>query len=472
MRAKMRYIIIGLLVFVIPAMLSVPGCAGMGQSDGAVQLESAPPLAGDASQLAALLPPLPDDSLAPRAASAETQQTQNGDEAVSQSPGAVANGSVLQLVSSEAEPLQWGIYVFALGGKFPLRFSIDAGVNAGQYWVAVGNYSTGSWEINGPYVTTGAEVQTLPPADYTSPGDNASVAVIAARMDGMDADVDLNGVTLTVGDEAPPTYSISGTILEDGTETPLEGVSVQLNPGDKLEMTDASGNYEFGGLEPGDYTIAPTFAGYIMSPPTIDVTVVDADVTGQDFTGTLNLILSGQVETAGSDPIDAADVYLVAVNPDGSINAAGFRSTTTDVAGNYEFETMEPGDYRLIPQKDGYVFTPNIVEFSFSGTEARDFTGEAVSLPATVTYDDQMLPWLFEPVCMNCHDSAKTDAARNFAPLTVNFDTYDGTTELLKTHGNTRVQADTMPPATLHFKTTQFEKDLFQKWLDGGFQEN
>lgn len=472
MRARMRYIIIGLLVMLIPAVLSVPGCAGSGQSDGAAQLQGDAPQAGAAPQIEAALPPLSDYGAVPREASAETQQTQNGDEAVSQSPGAVANGSVLELVTSEAEPLQWGVFVFALGGNSPLRFTIDAGVNSGQFWLAVGNYAQGSWEVSGPYDMTGVEAQTLPSADYTSPGGNASVAVIAARMDATDADIDLNAVTLTADDGGSATFTVSGKVSKPGADVPVAGVTVTLDPGGRMQLTDDAGAFSFGGVEPGSYTLAPVLADYTFTPESANVEVTDADVPDQNFEGIAAQSLYGVVREGGVTPISGVQVNLVALNPDGSINAGAYQVVTTDETGFYEFNALAVGDYRLIPQKDTYKFSPNIAEFTFTATAPQGITGLPVTLPDTVTYDNDMLPLVFEPVCMNCHDSAKTGVERNFAPLTVNWDTYDGTTELLKTHGNNRVQADTMPPATLHFKTTQFQKDLFQKWLDGGFLEN
>jgi len=89
-----------------------------------------------------------------------------------------------------------------------------------------------------------------------------------------------------------------------------------------------------------------------------------------------------------------------------------------------------------------------------------------------VRYTTDMLPQVFEPVCMNCHDSAKTGVDRHGAPTSVNWDTYAAaTTGDQPNHGNNRAQAGTMPPVSSGLSLTQAQKDLFQQWIDDGWPE-
>lgn len=88
-----------------------------------------------------------------------------------------------------------------------------------------------------------------------------------------------------------------------------------------------------------------------------------------------------------------------------------------------------------------------------------------------VTYDGDMRPQVFAPVCMNCHDSGKTGGDRNGAPTSVNFDTYAAA--LAKAdRGNTRAQAVTMPPSLSGLSLTAEQLATFQAWLNDGTPES
>ena len=50
-------------------------------------------------------------------------------------------------------------------------------------------------------------------------------------------------------------------------------------------ISDTSGNYSFGGLTNGVYTVTPGNAGYSFAPADQIVTVAGADVSGINFTG-------------------------------------------------------------------------------------------------------------------------------------------------------------------------------------------
>ena len=80
------------------------------------------------------------------------------------------------------------------------------------------------------------------------------------------------------------TFSISGTI------TPTAGGSgatvILTGPAAGTTTTDTTGNYSFGGLANGTYTVTPSNAGYTFTPVNQNVTVNGATQTGANFTAT------------------------------------------------------------------------------------------------------------------------------------------------------------------------------------------
>ena len=80
----------------------------------------------------------------------------------------------------------------------------------------------------------------------------------------------------------PSTYSLSGTVTENGSG--LSGVTVTA--GSKSATTSASGSYTISGLADGTYTVTPSKSGYTFSPSSQSVTISGANKTGIDFTAT------------------------------------------------------------------------------------------------------------------------------------------------------------------------------------------
>src|SRR6266404_5234958 len=80
---------------------------------------------------------------------------------------------------------------------------------------------------------------------------------------------------------APQTFGISGTISPaaggSGTTVTLSGSAVAT------ATADASGNYSFGALANGTYTVNPSRAGYTFTPATQTITISGSNVTGVNF---------------------------------------------------------------------------------------------------------------------------------------------------------------------------------------------
>lgn len=149
------------------------------------------------------------------------------------------------------------------------------------------------------------------------------------------------------------TYSLSGTVRTSGG-SPISGVTVTLSgnaTSTTTTNTNTNGNYTFTGLVNGNYTVTPNKTGYTFSPTNRPVTINNANVTGQDFTGApgITYSISGVVKTTSGTPIAGVTMNL-------SGGATG--STTTDSLGRYKFTGLSNGTYTITPSKAGYTFTP------------------------------------------------------------------------------------------------------------------
>jgi len=82
----------------------------------------------------------------------------------------------------------------------------------------------------------------------------------------------------------PSSWGISGTV------TGATAVTVNLTgAANASTTTEASGNYSFGSLANGSYTLTPSKADYTFSLASIAVTVNGGNVTGQNFVSAATL---------------------------------------------------------------------------------------------------------------------------------------------------------------------------------------
>ncbi len=132
---------------------------------------------------------------------------------------------------------------------------------------------------------------------------------------------DRDDLAFAVGGSAPATYSISGTV----SGATASGVTMSLTgAASATTTTDASGNYTFGGLANGSYTVTPSQSGYTFSPTSLAVTISGANQTGKNFTATVNPsgdtpLTSGVGVSTGSIAQGAWKYYTIAV-PSGATN--------------------------------------------------------------------------------------------------------------------------------------------------------
>ena len=120
---------------------------------------------------------------------------------------------------------------------------------------------------------------------------------------------------------------------------------------------DSSGNYNFGGLANGNYTITPSETGFTFTPASLGIAVKSADVNNADFTATgQTYSISGTISPASSG--SGATVTLT-----GTAGA----TTTADSSGNYIFNGVTNGGYTVTPTKSGVTFNPASLPATVNG---------------------------------------------------------------------------------------------------------
>lgn len=122
--------------------------------------------------------------------------------------------------------------------------------------------------------------------------------------------------------DTPPsaaTFSISGTVTSSGSG--LQGVTMTLNSS-TATTTDASGNYTLTGLTNGTYTLTPSLAGYLFTPPSIFITISNANSIGNNF--------------IASASASAATTIWKATNPFGYTRTSGYSSSYSGQSTRYD----------------------------------------------------------------------------------------------------------------------------------------
>jgi hypothetical protein len=95
----------------------------------------------------------------------------------------------------------------------------------------------------------------------------------------------VTGINFTATAQVGQTFSISGTI---SPTTGGSGATVVLSgAAGATTLASSSGSYGFNGLANGTYVITPTNTGYAFSPANQSVTVNGANLTGVNFTATV-----------------------------------------------------------------------------------------------------------------------------------------------------------------------------------------
>jgi protocatechuate 3,4-dioxygenase beta subunit len=148
-----------------------------------------------------------------------------------------------------------------------------------------------------------------------------------------------------------PKGSISGTVLDAATNTPVKKAQVRIvNSGlQTVAVTDASGTFTFEQLPPGSYGVVanhpayPTNPGLQMQPP---ITLAPGEQKrGADVKLTPGATVSGHITDEDGDPVANCNVSLFTRNTNQNFQPT--HRANTDSAGDYTMAALPTGKYYL-----------------------------------------------------------------------------------------------------------------------------
>ena len=171
------------------------------------------------------------------------------------------------------------------------------------------------------------------------------------------------------------TFSISGSVTLNGSG--ISGVTVSLSgPSTASTTTDANGNFTFGNLAKGSYTITPSLTGSTFSPSSSSQTVNNANISGFDFTESGSTIVVTTLAGSGTAGFTNGTGTSASFNSPGGI--------TTDGTNLYVADT------RNLAIREIVIATGQVTTLAGSGTAGfTNGTGTSASFnsPGGITTD-------------------------------------------------------------------------------------
>ncbi|MFC1538747.1 beta-sandwich domain-containing protein [Candidatus Latescibacterota bacterium] len=188
---------------------------------------------------------------------------------------------------------------------------------------------------------------------------------------------DITNLNFT-GTPIPQTYTISGTIT-DSINNGIADVSVALSGNSSYsEYTTESGQYSFIDIPVDSYSLTPSHEHYSFEPVSINITVEDNDISGQNFSAI-------PITHTISGTITGADSVTVILSGDDS------DSMVLNNGDSYSFTVMHSESYTVTPEKVGYIFIPQSADVSNVISDiTQDFSASQISytISGTVTGAD------------------------------------------------------------------------------------
>jgi hypothetical protein len=268
----------------------------------------------------------------------------------------------------------------------------------------------GVYSYNVPYGTTTTITPSLPGYGNWTPSSRTLT------------NIDENYMLQNFSGSVVP-VTISG-IVTDGTN-PLEGANLTLSHNGATTSTNAIGAYSFSVDYGTTTTITPSLAGYdVWTPPTITLTGITTDKSGQNFTGTINTYtISGKV-TDGTSPISGVTLTF-------SHNGA---TTTTDADGDYSYIVNYGTTTTITPSHPGFHgWTP--VDRTITAIAAnqpdQDFTGIINTYTISGVVNDGSKPVAGASITFSHNGAIAATDNNGFYSYVVNWNT---TTTLTPSH--------------------------------------
>jgi hypothetical protein len=249
---------------------------------------------------------------------------------------------------------------------FPSPVVITANTTyVASYFAPAGNYSGDS----GFFANTGVNT---PPLHALANGVDGSNGVYFYGSSSGFPTKSFNSANYWVDVIYAPAYTITGTISGAGGA----GATVNLSgPVTTATTADSSGNYSFGAVTNGTYSVTPTNAGFVFAPTSQNVTVNGNNVIVPVFAATVQTYtIIGTISGAGGN---GATINL---------GGASTATTTASASGVYTFSGLANGSYTVAPTKTGFVFTPLSQSVTISGANASaNFSSTAQTFTITGT---------------------------------------------------------------------------------------
>src|SRR6185312_9095064 len=241
-------------------------------------------------------------------------------------------------------------------------FSIsgNVGTAAAGAALALSGTSTGTATADGSGNYTFSGVSN---GSYTVTPTKAGFAFAPATQN-----ITVSGANVTNVNFTPSqSFSLSGSISPSSVGA---GATVTLTGASNASTTaDPSGNFTITGLANGSYTVTPTKIGASFSPVSQPITINGANVSGTNFTATVqSFTISGSLGTNGANATVA-------------VSGAATASTTADASGNYAISNHINGNYTVTPSKSGFTFSPAFQSVTVSGANVAgiNFTAQILS---------------------------------------------------------------------------------------------
>lgn len=141
-----------------------------------------------------------------------------------------------------------------------------------------------------------------------------------------------------------------GTVSDDISHLPIASATIDLFLGSTAiasTATDTNGNYRIDGLSPGSYTARATATLY--QSQSIGAIISAGQETSIDFSLVANpgTIYGTVIDGSLGHPISNSTVQVFQ-------GATLVASTQTDINGNYTIESLAPGTYTVLAEKDSY----------------------------------------------------------------------------------------------------------------------
>lgn len=149
-----------------------------------------------------------------------------------------------------------------------------------------------------------------------------------------------------------PALMVSGSVFEPLTG--VSNVSIVARSGTRTNevFTTGSGLFTLSNLPPQTYTLTPTRAGYTFDPPSTNVTLTTANLSGLQFKAVGANLVTGRVTNS------AGGVSNVLISVNHALLSGGRRTAVTDPTGAYVVSNLPPRVYEVVPTKAKTYFFP------------------------------------------------------------------------------------------------------------------